>query len=124
MQPNYNSRSSPMVNVVALILVSGFLIMSCNAICNEYQPRRLRSGEKPTGCMDEDIMRELNSAWSTEDCMQCKCLPDGSINCCTKVNKPVLADPECEAILNKTTCDYIVKRKDNSNKPCLLRGVM
>ncbi|KAM5142327.1 beta-microseminoprotein-like [Mantella aurantiaca] len=124
MHYNCNSRSSAMRPVVCFILASGFLMMLCNATCSGSGPRRLSRGQKLTGCMDGDIMREFNSKWFIKDCMECSCLPDGSIDCCTEIIKPVPSDPECEAVLNQTTCNYVIKRKDNSAKPCFIRGVM
>ncbi|KAM9323777.1 beta-microseminoprotein [Gastrophryne carolinensis] len=124
MHHNYKSRSSPMNHLVVITLASGFLIMLCNAICIDDQPRRLRRGEKLDGCMDGDIKRELNSTWVLEDCTECCCTPEGLISCCTEVSKPVSNNPDCESILNKTTCKYEQKRKDGSSKPCDSWAVM
>ncbi|XP_073452640.1 beta-microseminoprotein A1-like [Aquarana catesbeiana] len=124
MHRSYNSRTSPMVHVVCLILASGFLIMLCNATCTEIEPRRLSRGQILPGCMDGEITRKFNSTWFTEDCKECICHPGGSIDCCTEIAKPVFFDPECKAVLNQTSCKYEIKRTDSSSSACIIKGVM
>ncbi|XP_075072663.1 beta-microseminoprotein-like [Mixophyes fleayi] len=110
------SGSSLMGCMLVVLLVSSFLAL-CNGSCSENKPRLSGIGIKPDGCMDGDIKRPLNSTW-TKDCLTCTCDSEGIKSCCS-ILKPVPVDKlACEAILNKTTCKYEVKRKDNSSEPC------
>ncbi|XP_075697366.1 small serum protein 2-like [Rhinoderma darwinii] len=105
-------------SLVAFLLVYSFLESLCNGACMDREARLSNSGEKPDGCMDGDIKRDLNSSWFNAECMSCTCDSDGQIDCCSRSLKPLPTNPACEAILDQTSCTYIFKRNDNSSEPC------
>ncbi|KAM3914019.1 small serum protein 2-like [Leptodactylus fuscus] len=111
-------------SVVVFVLASSFLVALCNGACLDREARLSSSGEKPKECMDGDNIRALNSTWFKEDCTKCTCDNDGEIECCSRVPKPIPKDEDCEAVLNKTSCTYSLKRKDNSSKPCEIFALM
>ncbi|XP_056386400.1 small serum protein 2-like [Hyla sarda] len=110
--------------LVTCLLAYSFLVSVCNGACVDREPKLSSLGEKPDGCMDGDIKRDLDSTWLKEGCMECTCDSNGLINCCSRTLEPILEDKACEAILNQTTCTYSIKRKDNSPEPCISLGFM
>ncbi|XP_068113736.1 beta-microseminoprotein-like [Hyperolius riggenbachi] len=117
------SYNSPLSHLIIFVFVSGLLMLSCNSSCDEKKPLRSRNGAKPVECMDGDTARPLNSTWRTEDCRNCTCT-EGTISCCPAPLRPLPVDSMCECVQNKATCEYEVRRKDNSSEPCILWGVM
>ncbi|XP_069611950.1 beta-microseminoprotein-like [Ranitomeya imitator] len=113
-----------MSSLVAFLLGYSFLVTLSNGSCIDKESRLSSSGEKPDGCMDEDIKRALNSTWFKEECMMCTCDLDGNMDCCSRMLMPVLKDPACKATLNKTSCTYIIRRTDNSAGPCEVMALM
>ncbi|XP_077113273.1 beta-microseminoprotein-like isoform X2 [Ranitomeya variabilis] len=111
-------------SLVAFLLGYSFLVTLSNGSCIDKESRLSSSGEKPDGCMDEDIKRALNSTWFKEECMMCTCDLDGNMDCCSRMLMPVLKDPACKATLNKTSCTYIIHRTDNSAGPCDIMALM
>ncbi|XP_073537522.1 beta-microseminoprotein-like [Phyllobates terribilis] len=114
-----------MSSLVTFVLGYSFLVTLSNGVCVNRESRLSSSGEKPDGCMDEDIKRAINSTWFKDECLNCTCDSHGEINCCSRMMKPVLNDPTaCKATLNKSSCTYIISRRDNSTGPCETMALM
>ncbi|XP_053547579.1 beta-microseminoprotein-like [Bombina bombina] len=115
-----------MRHLAVAILASAFLVILCNASCvNDKRLRAARPGPSDNSCLDtEGKSHAYKSTWETSDCMKCNCTETG-ITCCTKMRRPVLFNPDdCEAVLNKTSCTYQLRRKDNPSESCNITAMI
>ncbi|XP_044155951.1 beta-microseminoprotein-like [Bufo gargarizans] len=105
-------------SLAGFLLTYSLLVSLCNGVCYNREARLSSPGEKPDGCMDGDIKRAVNSTWFKEECMKCTCDSNGEVDCCSRTLKPLVRDQACEVVLNRTSCTYVIRRKDNSREPC------
>ncbi|XP_066454868.1 small serum protein 2-like [Eleutherodactylus coqui] len=105
-------------SLVASLLAFFFLVSLCNGACMEREARLSSLGEKPDGCMDGDIKRELNSTWFNDHCIKCTCDLDAEMSCCDRVVKPFVNRTDCKAVLNQTSCTYTIRKRDNPTELC------
>ncbi|KAM4636348.1 beta-microseminoprotein E1-like [Discoglossus pictus] len=111
--------------LVVAMLASALLVILCNASCYEEERMRMARPSLYSGCLGPDgEMHDDNSTWVKEDCMECKCRQH-IISCCLPVGRPAMYKAEaCEAILNRTTCKYELRKKENHTDPCTFMAIM
>ncbi|XP_031761866.1 beta-microseminoprotein-like [Xenopus tropicalis] len=99
------------------ILASSFLALLCNAACRNNELSRVGPGITPNGCMDGDVMRPFNSTWNPEPCIECNCTESG-LTCCPTLNVPVITSGDCEVVVNRTACTYLIRKLSDKAEMC------
>ncbi|OCT71852.1 beta-microseminoprotein [Xenopus laevis] len=101
--------------ILASVIALGILVTTCNAACERSLPVL---GAAHRGCLYENKVYKLGSRFRN-NCKDCDCFKDGSMQCCDVSGTPVEYDKEkCEAIFNKQTCSYSVVEKKDRSKEC------
>ncbi|KAM3913635.1 beta-microseminoprotein-like [Leptodactylus fuscus] len=104
--------------LVTALFGIGICVGVCNAACFRTLPHG-HIGRDPGGCINEGEIHEYGSRWRTDNCMDCDCSYDGSMQCCDVGGYVAEYDKKnCEVLFDKETCLSDVVRKDDPNKRC------
>ncbi|XP_002936005.1 beta-microseminoprotein isoform X5 [Xenopus tropicalis] len=102
--------------ILAFVIALCILVTACNAACERSMPVL---GLAHRGCLYDKELHKLGSKFRNENCQDCTCSMDGSLECCQAYGTPVDYDKEkCEAIFNKEACLYNVVEKKDHSKEC------
>ncbi|XP_069835237.1 beta-microseminoprotein-like [Dendropsophus ebraccatus] len=107
--------------VIALFGTAVF-VGDCNAACF-YQNAKGSVNGNSKGCFFNGVMHAFGSSWRTWNCLNCDCLPNGFIGCCTIGGDYTYNKEECVALYDTYNCLLKVVRRDNPDvicKPTLL----
>ncbi|XP_077378784.1 beta-microseminoprotein-like [Festucalex cinctus] len=71
--------------------------------------------EDATHCLDpsDNQWHPIGTKWRNDDCMDCDCS-----GCCSVSGRPTGYSADCESVLDKTTCQYRVQRRDDPSIEC------
>ncbi|OCT71851.1 hypothetical protein XELAEV_18034828mg, partial [Xenopus laevis] len=107
--------------ILASVIALGILVTTCNGACVRSLPV---FGAAHRGCLYGNKVYKLGSRFRN-NCRDCNCLNDGSMQCCNVYRTPAKYDKEnCEAIFNKQTCIYSVVEKKDHSKECEIYAVV
>ncbi|XP_073541779.1 beta-microseminoprotein-like [Phyllobates terribilis] len=106
-----------MKHLFVIVFGAAICLTVCNAACfmaeSEFQ------GKPVNGCFFQGEVHAFSSDWVTKDCLQCQCLSDGMLSCCSKIGLPIFIEgDECEVLDDMETCTMKIVYKNDHSKEC------
>ncbi|XP_040178116.1 uncharacterized protein LOC120910423 [Rana temporaria] len=110
---------------LVVVLIGASIVAVCNAVCFRQRPQEMKMGKEHKGCIYDGKTYKRGAQWKTEDCYQCSCFLDGTMQCCTTYGTPVGYDEEnCEAVFDQASCSYSLVPKKDPTVECEIRSMV
>ncbi|KAL0985488.1 hypothetical protein UPYG_G00157530 [Umbra pygmaea] len=83
-------------------------------------------GNGMTECLykKDGTSHAVGSKWRTSDCMNCRCLTGGDMECCTAYSTPRSFPDDCIKEFDQKACKYNVFKKNDPSTPCPIYGAV